>query len=856
MKPWLPSIISLEQSAFVGGRQIQDNIFIVQEVLHQLRVRKRRRKFQAVLKLDMKKAYDRVEWDFLCDCMKKMGFNEKWVNMVKFCISSAHFRVLINGHPGDSFTPTRGIRQGDPLSPYLFIIMANALSHMVTKAIMDGTLKGIKLNPHCPILSHLFFADDAIFFLDGTLMEAQNLSNILNCYCFASGQSINLNKSGVFLGASCPQHLKNNIAAELRVPILEKTGKYLGIPSDWGQMKKQMLDWIIARVDRKLEGWKEQLISKAGKEVLIKMVVQALPQYAMNIFKIPLSICRSIERKISAFWWRQNAQQKGIHWKSWEVLKKRKAQGGMGFKDLVEFNKAMLGKQAWRLEKTPEALWSRIFKGLYFPNGNLWTATRGARPSWGWQSLLIGRDALKPDLKWEVGDGKSINLRDDRWLMSGSIGGPANRDNPKLVAEIIDPTTRTWKYHKITEIFDSQISEEIQATTLSIFARPDRLIWTGHNSGEYKTKNGYYKLQAANTSKIECHASSSYQVPQQLWTEIWHLQTTPRIRHFMWSLCNEGLPTRANLYRRKIIPEPTCPLCSQFPETSEHLFGLCLWTRKIWQHHYTDMNVSPTSITRTDRWVSEYLRSGITESQKAIFATTLWLIWKARNAWIFNGKRKTQEQIVNEALLSHQLYEKWNPREKLKRSYPRTWQPPATGSLKINVDCSWLAEKSEGSIAGICRGEAGVCIGGFAQKFRAQSAQEGETLAVQQALLWLRRQRTALTGLQTAARTQLIFSSPVCISSDCTYVVEAILGQTEVAWASRPNVLDCRELLAQMRNVTLRYEARETNRAADWLAKSHNTGSLPSNWVSHPPLELYLILCMDFQLSCNSESPN
>jgi len=106
-----------------------------------------------------------------------------------------------------------------------------------------------------------------------------------------------------------------------------------------------MFDWITARVEKKLEGWKEQLVSKAGKEVLIKMVVQALPQYAMNIFKIPISICRAIERKISAFWWKQHAKQKGIHWKSWEFLKMKKEQGGMGFKDLVEFNKAMLGKQ-------------------------------------------------------------------------------------------------------------------------------------------------------------------------------------------------------------------------------------------------------------------------------------------------------------------------------------------------------------------------------------------------------------------------------------------------------------------------------------------------------------------------------
>jgi len=205
--------------------------------------------------------------------MKNMGFNKKLVNLIRFCISSAQFRILINGEAGESFAPTRGIRQGDPLSPYLFIILANVLSNMVHKAVTDGSLKGIKLNSQCPTLSHLLFADDAIFFLDGTIRETQNLANILNCYCFASGQLINLNKSGLFFGASCPQDLKRNMAAEMRVPILEKTGKYLGIPSDWGQTRKQMFNWILARVDRKLEGWKEQLISKTGREILIKTIV-------------------------------------------------------------------------------------------------------------------------------------------------------------------------------------------------------------------------------------------------------------------------------------------------------------------------------------------------------------------------------------------------------------------------------------------------------------------------------------------------------------------------------------------------------------------------------------------------------
>lgn len=166
LKPWLSNIVSEEQTAFISNRQIQDNIFIVQEVIHQLRVRRRKRKFQAILKLDMQKAYDRVEWDFLCDYMLKLGFHEIWVKWIKHCISSVSFSILIKGEPSAVFKPSRGIRQGDPLSPYLFIIMANSLSTLMRKAVQDGNIKGIRLNPTCPTLSHLLFADDAIFFLN------------------------------------------------------------------------------------------------------------------------------------------------------------------------------------------------------------------------------------------------------------------------------------------------------------------------------------------------------------------------------------------------------------------------------------------------------------------------------------------------------------------------------------------------------------------------------------------------------------------------------------------------------------------------------------------------------------------
>lgn len=198
LKKWLPLIIEPEQGAFVSGRQIQDNIFIVQEVLHQLRITKKKTKHHAIVKLDMQKAYDRIKWDFVRDLMLHMGFDVKWVSLIMQCITTVSFNLKINGKPTSLFHPSRGLRQGDPLSPYIFILISNVLTWMMKKALAEGTLKGIQVNKHCPKLSHLLFADDVICFLDGTITECQNLHLILNQYCYATGQAINLNKSGVF----------------------------------------------------------------------------------------------------------------------------------------------------------------------------------------------------------------------------------------------------------------------------------------------------------------------------------------------------------------------------------------------------------------------------------------------------------------------------------------------------------------------------------------------------------------------------------------------------------------------------------------------------------------------------------
>lgn len=186
-----------------------------------------RRKFQAVFKLEVQKAYDRIEWDFLRSCMLRMGFHSKWINRVMQCVTTVSFSIEFNGDSLPYFQPTRGIRQGDPLSPYLFILVTNVLSILMKQAVEIRSSKGIMMNRSCPTLTHLLFADDSIFFLDGTIKECENVVEVLNHYCYASGQAINLNKSGMVIGKNCPYKSRDNMLTELCVPEIEKIRKCL-----------------------------------------------------------------------------------------------------------------------------------------------------------------------------------------------------------------------------------------------------------------------------------------------------------------------------------------------------------------------------------------------------------------------------------------------------------------------------------------------------------------------------------------------------------------------------------------------------------------------------------------------------
>lgn len=651
LKSVIDSVVDEVQSAYVNNRNILDGPLIVNEVFSWAK-RSKRKTF--LFKVDFEKAFDSVNWNYLDSIMEQMQFGVTWRHWIRGCLSSSRASVLVNGTPSDEYPISKGVKQGDPLSPFLFILAMEGLNQAINNAKEKGILTGIKL-PNSMVLSHLLYADDAIFVGEWDTRCIKNLSAILKCFHVSSGLKVNFTKSRLF-GINTTDMEVLSMAEVLGCSNGAFPFTYLGVPVGANMGLKKHWKPVVDKFEARLSKWKAQSLSFGGRITLIKSVLNSLPTYFMSLFKVPQGILDSLEKIRRKFLWGGGGDKNKIHWVDWRKITAPIGDGGLGLGSLKAQNLALLIKWWWRLLNENNSLWKDVITGVH----NLkrkpahFIANITSRGVWCNISKAVKQlKILNIDhtciFRLIPGSHVDILFWKDIWCGNTSFQTkfPAlyNLEKSKgcSLFDRISANGFTWNWKhspasiiELNEIF--HLYKEMELVS-NLPHSKFGFCFLLSSSGEYVVKSMRHLIDSS---------LITYKGPSIFWTNL----TPLKVRCFVWRAMLGRIPVQSLLLDRGIASlSQDCVLCHSEVETVNHLFMHCPYAKEVQQwlfnwcgirHQNFDTVLDLIVFARS--WGTDQKRKGIGST---ILYCYLWCLWLSRNDRVFKNLQVAVAKVMD-----------------------------------------------------------------------------------------------------------------------------------------------------------------------------------------------------------------
>ncbi|XP_073066025.1 uncharacterized protein [Primulina eburnea] len=580
--------VSENQSAFIQGRQITDCCLIANEVVEEYRRKKKKR---WVLKIDLEKAYDNVDWRFMDFVLRKKGFGVKWRKWMKGCVSNVSYSILINGRPRGKFRGGRGLRQGDPLSPFLFNLVIDGMGRLIDMARAANEVRGLVVGRDKMEVTHIQFADDTLFLIQSAT-DLLVVVELLKFFCTKSGLKINFEKSSL-LGLNRLDDEVDALAAAIGCKKDQWPIKYLGLPLGGDPKKLEFWTPVISKMSTKLGAWKKAFLSRGARLVLIKSVLNAMPTYYMSIFKVPNKVEKQLEALMRNFLWDGADGETHNHVVNWNQVCKPRDRGGLGLENIRLRNRALLGKWWWRCATERNSLWKKVVGSIYGFHENGWDVrvARNATFKSPWKFISRSHSTCQTMIATVLKGGNIVRFWEDRWVGFSSFQDSfphiyllASNSN-KPIAQFFSVSSShgnsviSWDVRFRRDLNDIELGEYtdllgvLESVSLSV-GTGDVRVWLGDSSGVFSVNSFYTSF----------FPLDSYPV-FPFYHNIWKVPIPQKVKVFSWIVALGKIQTTDNLQRRRpelVLNPQRCYLCKNDEETQDHILLHCAFTTNIW----------------------------------------------------------------------------------------------------------------------------------------------------------------------------------------------------------------------------------------------------------------------------------